>query len=350
MSKVSVLLFCVLVSSQVPITAGYATPSGTKVDEPTSGMEEYIKSKAELLIRERKGKTATAFFDILDRKYYLPKSSPIRNCGFLSNIYDHQIESLIAELCKQNRSDIAGFLIRYRRYHKSAGIWGDFISRAARIPRNRMLGFNHREYLPSVHDQKLAEFLLYTNIPLSHHPNKFFDSLSNFRAVKVIYVSNEGGHASADMSDKKFEVFGSLPPLDTLVLESLPVRGDFLKSGFPNLKLLSLSGCSIDDSATGLAHLDQLSALDLTATKITGKLLNDFAHHSSINLRKLSLASTSIDDDSITTLGSMTQLQILDVSNTRISPGGIAQLHTLLPRCEVLPSLEDITAVLQPRN
>jgi hypothetical protein len=54
------------------------------------------------------------------------------------------------------------------------------------------------------------------------------------------------------------------------------------------------------------------------------------------DLRQLSLMGTPITDAAVPVLGTMSQLRELDISLTRVTAAGVAELRRLLPDCAVL--------------
>jgi hypothetical protein len=86
-----------------------------------------------------------------------------------------------------------------------------------------------------------------------------------------------------------------------------------------------------DEDMKPLSFCSSLMFLDAGNTRITDVGASYLAKIHSLDY--LFLWSTNVSDDLADTIGAMTWLKILDVSNTRISRSGFAALHERFPNC-----------------
>ena len=87
-------------------------------------------------------------------------------------------------------------------------------------------------------------------------------------------------------------------------------------AAIPNLRELSLRGTRCL-TADGFRHLAQVKILE-----------------------KLILTKTHFDDDAVEAIGSLDRLTHLDVTDTKLTPAGLAYLKAAMPRCEVISNLK----------
>jgi hypothetical protein len=138
------------------------------------------------------------------------------------------------------------------------------------------------------------------------------------------------------ISDASIKALGHAENLHSLTIEHglLPASIEPLSSS-PHLTSLTLKEDDARDSvATQIAHLHALTKLSLE-----GNRRFDDKGTSALtgldNLRSLSLARTSISDDSILSLLKMKGLKELDLTNTKVSAYGVLDLIMLLPDCAI---------------
>lgn len=121
---------------------------------------------------------------------------------------------------------------------------------------------------------------------------------------------------------------------------------------FPDLKLLRLTNLDLrSGDLAGLGTLRQLQSLDLTATRLDGGGMPWLGR---TELRWLKAAHTRFGDRALADLVACRQLQFLDLERTTVSDRGIAQLASLrelrylnLKRCPVtLRAVQNLSAAL----
>ncbi len=145
---------------------------------------------------------------------------------------------------------------------------------------------------------------------------------------RVVGASFKGRSAS----DRSIQLASQLPLLRTLVLMALDEnaitnQGVALISQLPQLELLNISGTRID--ASGIASLQSLTTLrtlvlagncDDQAMLVIAKLTN---------LEILDLTQTDVTDQTISHLTGLTKLRVLILNGTRITNAGVAQIAQL---------------------
>jgi len=105
------------------------------------------------------------------------------------------------------------------------------------------------------------------------------------------------------------------------------VTGVVLTDRRPNRKLA-------DADLKTLAVFTDLQVLDLSSTRVTDQGLKYLAPLK--KLRKLGLARTQITDMGLKEVQGLTSLQALDLSGTKVTDGGVATLQKTLPRCKIV--------------
>jgi hypothetical protein len=91
-----------------------------------------------------------------------------------------------------------------------------------------------------------------------------------------------------------------------------------------------------DFEVTSLAALSNLRTLSIHGPRWTDEHLKSFSRPP--NLQRLSLLGTSITDASVPVLSNWQGLITLNISRTQFTEQGLAQLHTALPRTQIIAS------------
>jgi internalin A len=135
------------------------------------------------------------------------------------------------------------------------------------------------------------------------------DALSGLRAFK--HLKSLEFNKTSCVNDAELRDLVSLPELTRLSCTGVPLTGSGLPNlaDLPKLKQVSLVECP------------QLRSTNLEALAKVEALTN------------LSLRGSPIDDSAVPSLAQLTKLQVLDLSNTRVTPSGLAQLAATLPKC-----------------
>ena len=94
----------------------------------------------------------------------------------------------------------------------------------------------------------------------------------------------------------------------------------------PGVRHLDVSGCQlVDDDMQPLQPLDNLKAIDLSDTQITGKTLSILG--GSRFLRRLAIRNTAVNDGSMELIAQWRYLETLDLRGTSITDRGLQYLH-----------------------
>ncbi len=143
---------------------------------------------------------------------------------------------------------------------------------------------------------------------------------------RIIGVSFKG----IDATDRSLQLAGNLPLVESLVIVSLPENqlsnhGLAVLQKLPNLKLLSISGSSIDDD--GLVHLRHATNLE-AGLVLNGPFTDKALQHlqGMDKLRLLDLTQNRITDDGLKTVAALPALETLILNGTPITNEGIANL------------------------
>ena len=182
--------------------------------------------------------------------------------------------------------------------------------------------------------QYLAAFPALKSLDISHtqvtnNGMEYLPALRNLEELRV------GGNKVTGVGLRWLRV---LPNLRVLDLNGTQKRNSGLWSvsltdldvemlgGFKQLQELNLAGAKITDAALGgVSRLTHLRALDLSRTQVSGKGIGNLGRLA--GLERLSLWQTrTIRDDAGAALASMPGLQVLDLSETRISDATLAAL------------------------
>ncbi len=101
----------------------------------------------------------------------------------------------------------------------------------------------------------------------------------------------------------------------------------------PELRALSLTGRSFDDSDIELIADLELKELELNTTSLTARGISHIVQM--MTLEDLTLVDARIDDDVVPALASMRSLSSLFISGTDVSPQGAYEIRNALPNCRV---------------
>lgn len=151
--------------------------------------------------------------------------------------------------------------------------------------------------------------------------------------LKTLYC---GG---TEITDAGITALAQAQNLQSLVVWDSKITDASLKiiRALPNLTVLCLQQTAVTDQ--GVSELmnglqAQLCELDLSGTNATGACLPSLRGAS--DLERLRLRDLPINDEQIRPLMELPKLRRLDLSGTRITPRGLAELKTALPNCEIL--------------
>jgi hypothetical protein len=143
--------------------------------------------------------------------------------------------------------------------------------------------------------------------------------------------------AGCDVSQTGLQSLPSNQPLQWLDLTGLPVDSASVESmvGDPaKLERLSLEGTDVDQTLGRLiSQASSLTDLDLTSTSVDSSTFEKIP----ASLEVLYLTNTKVDDKIIDQLGTLPNLQILDVQRSRITDEGLKRLKTLCPQLDLNP-------------
>ena len=95
----------------------------------------------------------------------------------------------------------------------------------------------------------------------------------------------------------------------------------------------SLSDSQLTDAEMSYLDIPQLKTLNIDGANITDVGLKALRRHP--NLRRLDLARIPIDDDAVPTLAGIPNLEVVDLTGTRVSTRGVFTLRSALPGCAV---------------
>jgi len=165
------------------------------------------------------------------------------------------------------------------------------------------------------------------------------------RRLRALWISND--EAIAD--DLSF--LTGLPELGFLALQATGIHDRHLPSVAANRRIttLDLSHNPVGEgSLEALGALSQLQALDLSNTRIsdgTVGSLTAIRHNVDTSfLRKLTLSTTSLTDAAVSRLAELTSVKHLWLARTGITDDGLAALVDAMPQLEILDvSLTKIT-------
>jgi serine/threonine protein kinase/Leucine-rich repeat (LRR) protein len=135
------------------------------------------------------------------------------------------------------------------------------------------------------------------------------------------------------LTDEGLDALREIPRLVVLDLSNTPITDAGVKtlSALTQLQELDLSQTQITDKALGLlAALPRLTDLTLDQTQITDQGLARLPQ-----LKSLSLKRTATSDAGLKHLEKQRGLTKLNISFTRVSQSGIAELKAALPICEI---------------
>ena len=166
-----------------------------------------------------------------------------------------------------------------------------------------------------------------TNDGLSHLP-----PLPSLRSLML---------QSGDLSEGYLAHVSHLPSLTSLMVSS-----DAATPGLEHLRGTPLETLSLhwqtnlpDESLAHLAAIPNLRELSLRGTRCL--TTDGFRHLAQVKtLQKLILTKTNFDDDAVEAIGSLDRLTHLDVTDTKLTPAGLAYLKAAMPRCEVISNLK----------
>ncbi len=152
---------------------------------------------------------------------------------------------------------------------------------------------------------------------------------SGLSRIKELRVSS---NANLELDPRPFEFLRMLPNLHTLDLRYSYLDGSDLSPIYhaQTLRVLVLSDTFISDSAlTGLESLQNLESLAFNNDRQLG--LSGAPMLSRLQkLRRLELAYTAFGDDGLQSIRNLPQLRVLDLRDSRVTGGGIAKIG--LPR------------------
>jgi hypothetical protein len=138
-------------------------------------------------------------------------------------------------------------------------------------------------------------------------------------------------HCASDASDETMIHFASLPNLEDVRIDHVPVTDSGIGqlAGLTKLQVLALSEVPISDAALDpLSRLPSLKHLGLERTRIGDGALLYVGRIT--QLRSLSLAKTRITDAGLAQVSGLHQLERLDLHNTHITDAGLAHLVGLI--------------------
>lgn len=138
------------------------------------------------------------------------------------------------------------------------------------------------------------------------------DALMGLRAFK--HVKSLEFNETSSLNDAVLQNCAGLKELSRLSCTGVPLTG---------------SGLSRLD---GLQQLDQLALVD--CPQLRGANLQALADHRA--LKVLNLHGSPIDDSVVPILERLTKLQVLELSGTRVTPNGLAQIKSALGKCKVI--------------
>ncbi|MEL6108774.1 MAG: hypothetical protein AAFU85_22430 [Planctomycetota bacterium] len=137
------------------------------------------------------------------------------------------------------------------------------------------------------------------------------EHLRNLKKLKALKLSGKKGKTM--VTDRGFEVLGQIPTLKVLAADFLPIT---------------------DAGIASLGPLRQVRELYLAKTRITGRSVSTIQGFG--GLTKLRLASTEFDDDGVASIGSLTELVDLDVSECAAITDAAAKTFVKLPKLSKL--------------
>jgi len=233
--------------------------------------------------------------------------------------------------------EVIGTLVNLQRLHFMAG------GKRPSLMDDR--GLVHLDRLEDLRDLALGEFGI-TDASLSHlssHPRLTSLSLSS-TAITDQGLTNLAGLSRLEhlnlsqtrVSDEGLRHLKPLRNLLTLSLHDTNVRGPGLEhlQSLPILKQLYLDTKFIDDD--DLKHfegLHDLLEIRLDESQITDAGLRRF--HPPANAYSMSLFRTGVTDYGLISLARYPQIQVLNVTYTRVTPEGVAAFQKAAPRCQV---------------
>ena len=141
-----------------------------------------------------------------------------------------------------------------------------------------------------------------------------------------------------DFADEHCEKISSLTHLKGLGLGATRVTDAGLQALSNIPRITSISVWDTDVSDSGIVNIVR-HHLALETLSLSGTRVSDIGVHELQTLKQLRfvlLDDTGITDLCVQSLGELTSLEELWVSNTNLSPHGAEQLRALLPRCMVI--------------
>lgn len=125
-------------------------------------------------------------------------------------------------------------------------------------------------------------------------------------------------------------------PMAALILNGMPTTANDVArlAKMTTLHQLYVYGADLfDDEIARLAGLPLLDDLNLGGTRITDRSLEQLGR---LKLKRLFVTGTNLTDVGLTALYLCKTLQHIDVSRTRVTADGVANLRKSLPECEVV--------------
>jgi hypothetical protein len=223
----------------------------------------------------------------------------------------------------------------------------DCPARTVRFPKNRVLGELFAEPYPaggrSLSEMKgLGKALGEVSVPAGHRLVLYVEKEMSERDMKALAKLAPRDLQSlllggCDITDAGLAYLRNLTWLEHLDLSCNSISGEGLAhlERMLLLERLEVWGCDLTEA--GLAHLPPLPSLrDLAISlhlELPDSALVDL--DKLIALESLDLHSTPIGDGALAHLKKLRNLRHLNVSYTKISQNGAAELCAALPRCQI---------------